>query len=118
MNNIIRQQLQNVSVTHIEFDDESTRIFIPKTIKILGSSLKKGEYYMLKLYENVTHPSENSTLASNWNNGVIPKHDMYTVEILDNMGKMIKVNGVANVDPTDNFYGWLPYSGFEVINKL
>ena len=117
MNNIIKQQLLNVTVTNIEFNDDTTYIFIPKTIKILNSSLKKGEYYMLKLFDNVTHPSSSSTLASNWNNGIIPKYDLYTVEILDNMGKMIKVNGVANMDPTDNFYGWLPYDGFEVINK-
>lgn len=118
MNKLIKQQLENVSVTNIDFDDNSTYIFIPKTIKILNSSLKKGEYYVLKLYDSITHPAPSSTLASNWNGGVIPEYDMYIAEIIDNMGKMIKINGVANVNPKSNFYGWLPFDGFEVVSKL
>ena len=118
MNKLIKQQLEKVTVTKIKYSDNDTEIFIPKTIKILNSSMSKGEYYIIKLFDNVTHPSENSVLASNWNNGKIPKHDIYTAEVVDNIGNMIKINGVANEDLDDNFYGYLPFDGFEIIKKL
>ena len=118
MNNIILNQLNSVTTTKVSFSPDDTSIFIPKTIKILNSSLSKGEYYIIKLFNSITYPAESSTLASNWNGGYVPKHDMYTVEILNNTGNMIQINGVANEDPTDNFYGWLPQDGFEVVKKL
>ena len=118
MNKLIKQQLEQVTVTKIKYSDTDTEIFIPKTIKVLNSSVAKGEYYIIKLLDNVIHPAENSVLASNWNNGKVPNYDMYTVEILDNIGNMIKINGVANIDPTDNFYGYLPIDGFEIVKKL
>ena len=118
MNKQIIDQLKRVSVTKVEFSDTDTEIFIPRTIKILNTSLNKGEYYIIQLFNSVTHPSENSTLASNWNGGRIPKHDMYIAEIIDKKGNMLQINGVANEDPMDNFYGWVPVDGFEVIKKL
>ena len=118
MNKIIKDQLDKVSTTKLNYKETDTEIFIPKTIKILTTSLSKGEYYIIKLYNNITNPSENSTLASNWNSGKIPQHDMYIAEVIDNIGNMIKINGVASEDPTDNFYGYLPTDGFEVVKKL
>ena len=118
MNKIILEQLKKVTVTKLEYSENDTSIFIPKTIKILNSSLNKGDYYIIKLFNSVTNPSENSVLASNWNAGKIPKYEIYTAEIIDNIGNMVKINGVANEDYTDNFYGWLPTDGFEVLKKL
>ncbi len=118
MNQIIKDQLNKVSVTKLNYNENDAEIFIPKTIKILNSSLNKGEYYIIKLFDNITHPSDNSVLASNWNNGKIPQHEMYIAEVLDNIGNMIKINGVANEDPTDNFFGYIPTDGFEVVKKL
>ena len=118
MNSIIKNELNKVTVTKINYKDTDTEIFIPKTIKVLNSSLKKGEYYLIKLYSSVTNPAESSVLASNWNSGEIPKHEVYIAEIIDNIGNMIKVNSVASEDITYNFYGWLPYDGFEVIKKI
>jgi len=118
MNKIILDQLNKVSVTKLTYNEGDTEIFIPKTIKVLNSSLNKGEYYIIKLFDNITNPSENSVLASNWNGGKIPKHDTYIIEVLDNIGNMIKINGVANEDPSDNFFGYIPTDGFEVIKKL
>ena len=118
MNKIIRDQLNRVTTTKIEYNENDTYIFIPKTIRILNSSLEKGRYYIISLFDSILYPSESSTLASNWNKGYIPKHRIYTVEILDNIAGMVHIDGVANDELTDNFYGWLPYDGFEVIKKL
>lgn len=32
-----------------------------------------GESYLIELADYITHPSENFTLASNWNRGIVPK---------------------------------------------
>lgn len=117
MNKIIKEQLKKVTATNIQFTDDTQNIFIPKTIKIINSSLKKGDVYLIHLFDSVANPSSSSTLASNWNAGKVPKNDTYIAEIINNMSKMIKVNGVSVVDDTDNFYGWLPYDGFEVLEK-
>ena len=118
MNKQIIEQLKNVSVTKIEFNDTDTEIYIPRTIKILNTSVSQGEYYIIRLFDSVVHPPENSSLASNWNNGRVPKHDTYIVDIISKRGNMIQINGVATEDPTDNFYGWIPIDSFEIIKKL
>ena len=117
MKKIIANELKKVSATKIEFDENTTSIFIPKTLKILNTSVKQGEVYRIRLEEFITNPYQSSTLASNWNNGVIPKHSEYIAEIVTKMANMIKINGVATDDYTDNFCGWLPIEGFEIINK-
>ena len=117
MNKLIKEQLLKVTATKIEFNDDTTELFIPKTLVISNASLKKGMVYRIKLEPFITNPNPSSTLASNWNNGIIPKYDEYYADIIDRMGVMIKVNAVAVEDNTSQFVGWLPDNGFTVISK-
>ena len=117
MNNIIRDELKKVTATEINFSDNDTKIFIPRSIKILNSSLKKNLIYRIKLNPSIIDSFSGSTLASNWNKGVIPKYDEYLVEIQDVMANMIKVNGVAVKDNSSQFVGWLPIDGFETLSR-
>ena len=117
MNKIIAEQLRKVTATTLSFDENTKSLFIPKTLKITGASLKKGKVYRIKFEDFIVNPPQNSTLASNWNAGKIPKHKEYFAEVIDKVGNMIKFNGVAVEDQTDNFYGWIPDEGFEVLNE-
>ena len=117
MNKILVNELKKVTATEINFSESDTKIFIPRSIKILNSSLKVGSVYRIKLKDFITNPSEGSTLAANWNNGLIPKYQEYLVEVLDFMVNMIKVNGVATNDNSNQFIGWLPLDGFETLAK-
>ena len=117
MNKILLNELKKVTATKLEFDDNTTSIFIPKTLKILNTSVKQGEVYKIRLEEFITNPYQSSTLASNWNNGIVPKHSEYIAEIVTKMANMIKINGVAVEDSSDSFYGWLPIEGFEILNR-
>jgi len=117
MNKLIKDQLDNVTSTKIEYDANTTHIYIPKTIKVLNTSMKVGSVYDIELFDSITSPPPSSTLASNWNNGVIPKYKLYTVEVIGSMAKMIRVNGVAMEDNSSSFYGWLPLDGFEIIKR-
>lgn len=118
MKKILFDELNKVTSTKLDFTLSTNELHIPKTVKILNSALKKGSVYTIELAKFITMPSVSSTLASNWNSGIVPKHNKYIVEIVDNMANMIKVNGVAVEDNTDQFYGWLPSNGFDVINKI
>ena len=117
MNKILYNELKKVTSTKIDFSEDDLKIFIPRSIKILNSSLKVGLVYIIKLNDTITDPFSGSTLASNWNRGIIPKHKEYIVEILEGMANMIKVNGVATEDNQDQFLGWLPLDGFETISR-
>lgn len=117
MNKILYNELKKVTSTKIDFSEDDLKIFIPRSIKILNSSLKVGSVYTIKLNDTITDPFSGSTLASNWNRGIIPKHKEYIVEILEGMANMIKVNGVATEDNQDQFIGWLPLDGFETISR-
>lgn len=118
MNKLIKAQLSKITSTEVSYDDDTTEIFIPKTIKIVAGALKQGECYEIELKDFILNPSENSTLASNWNRGVVPKYKTYVAEIQQNLSKMIKVLAVAKEDSLYQFDGWLPYDGFTVISKL
>jgi hypothetical protein len=109
--------LKKVTAVNIDFSKEDTKIFIPRSIKILNSSLQIGGVYKIKLDDSITNPLQGSTLASNWNNGKVPEYSVYIAEILDCMANMIKINGVAEDNPVSQFIGWLPTSGFETLSK-
>ena len=118
MRKSIIEQLKKVTACEIDFNPEDKVINIKKTIKITGGALKVGSSYIIELNDSVTHPSSNSTLASNWNRGIVPEYSTYVVEIEENKAKMIKVNGVALDNVKSQFCGWLPYDSFEVIQKI
>ena len=122
MNKVIKDQLSKVRSTTINYDNSSTDIFIPKMTRVIPQALNVGDIYLIKIDDSIIHPSSNSTLASNWNAGKVPKYSTYQAELVDKMGKMYKFNGIAVEDGeplySENWFGWFPENGFYVINKL
>ena len=122
MNNRIKEQLKKVTSVDITFDDNTTEIIIPKTLKFNNLLLKKNVLYLIELFDSVINPDINSTLASNWNNGKIPKYKYYKAEVVDTISNMVKLNGIA-VDKgrdlyTENWFGWIPSELFKVIKII
>ena len=122
MNKVIKDQLRQVRVLKIKFDDNTTKIIIPKTEEISNIILNVGEYYLIELEDFILNPPLNSTLSSNWNSGKVPKYKHYKVELIDKMSNMYKFNGIAFENGediyTENWFGWFPDNGFSVIKKL
>ena len=63
------------------------------------------------------------TLHDNWNKGIPPKHNFLKVEVLQIMGKMIKVNSIGydyinQRDTSDLWEGWLPRKAIKIIEVL
>lgn len=65
MNKIIKKQLEKITSCNISFDDNTTKIFIPKTTKIIQEALLKNSTYIIKLNNKALTPLQNSTLVSN-----------------------------------------------------
>jgi len=122
MKNIIKKQLDLVKSVKIDYNEDTQRINIPKTIEIINDALNKGEVYIIELDDKLLNPSSNSMLASNWNSGKIPTSKVYKVELLDIVNNMYKFNGIAYKDGqdiySDNWYGWFPKDNFKVIEKV
>ena len=118
MNSLLYNELKKVTAAELDFNENTTHLFIPKTIKISNKSLQQGAIYKISLSEAITNPSSSSTLAANWNAGKVPQHKEYLVEILDRMATMIKVNGIAVEDQADNFYGWVPVDSIKILEKI
>lgn len=118
MNKILYDQLKLVTETTIDFNENTTKLFIPRTIKLSSGSMKVGQAYRIRLESFITNPSPESTLASNWNNGIVPKYNEYIIEVSEKIGTMVKVIGVASEDHSSQFVGWLPIGGIEVLEKV
>ena len=116
MNKILLNELKKVTATEIDFDDNSTKIFIPRSLKISNRSIKIGKVYRILINKSIIN-SSSSILISNWNDGNFPKYDEYIVEIISKVGNMIKVNGVSVEDNSSQFFGWLPNDSFEIISE-
>ena len=122
MNKIIKDQLNKVRSVKLDFDDHTTHIDIPKTEEVIPLALVEGQVYVIELEDFILNPLQNSTLASNWNSGKIPKYKRYQVEFIQKMSNMYKFNGIAldNNQPiySENWFGWFPEEGFKVVSLL
>lgn len=119
MYKIIEEQLKKCKVAEIpSYDDNTTEIII---LKSNGTKIKDDllldHYYKIEVEDYIIKPYDGFNLASNWNGGIIPKDKIMNCEIVQIMGKMVKVNAVGS--DNNNFWsGWLPRKSFKVIEEL
>lgn len=124
MNNIIKDQLNKCKVAEIPlFDEHTTKLHIECKKEIYANELTKNRYYLIKLANYILNPPPNFNLHINMNNNIIPKCSCMKCEVLDRMGKLIKVYGVGfdlenNIDLNDVWEGWLPEASITVIKEL
>lgn len=120
MNKIIKNELNKVTEVRVEFNDNTTHLFIPqkKEIKIEANSV-----YLVRLSRYLLSPPANDNLSINWNAGRIPKYEYYKVDVNKVVGDMIYVTGIGydivnRVDINDVWEGWLPRSELEIMEKI
>ena len=121
MNPQIKKELEKVTATDLQFDNNTTSIFIPKTTSWNLTSLKVNKCYVIELDDSLLNPSTNSSLAANWNGGKIPEYKHYMIELSSVMNKMIKVIGVGIVNGVPQgkqFIGWLPFEQVKVLKEV
>jgi hypothetical protein len=123
MNDIIKERLAKCSVAQIpEYDDNTTRMIIPKA-SFIPEEWITGRCYLIKLENYIVNPPDNFNLHEQWNNGIVPKHHYMKCEVVNKMGKMIKVEGigfdiVTNTATNDFWSGWLPKKSIKKIEEI
>lgn len=105
---VIQDQLKKVLVADLSNFDEKTNTFFIK--KYEHTKFEVGKYYLIRL-DNTLMNRDNEIMC-NWNNSEIPEHNIFKVEIIKEMGKLIYVQGVSYDEEKGNtgeiWSGWLP----------
>lgn len=120
MNKIIKRELEKVREVNLNYDDNTTKLYIPKKV---GIKLNVGNCYIIKLSDYMVNPPLDSPIVVNWNSGNIPKYKYYKIDVNKIMGNMVNVNGVAydfenKKDIYEMWSGWIPSSEFEILESI
>lgn len=124
MNPFIAKELNKVKVARIPpFDNSTTYLKLEKISTVNTVSLVLNHYYLIELANYIIHPPENFNLHINWNNNNVPKYMYMKCQVIQLMGKMVKIDGIAcdMKDLSDIDYkwqGWLPLKSISVIKEL
>lgn len=123
MNKILKKELDKVRwVDMPSYDDSTTELTIPKSCG--NVVIKDNDSIIIEVFDFILHPSPTFTLATDWNNGIIPKSKYIKCCVSEKRGNMTKFDGVGydyknNKDLSDYYFGlWLPNRGFKVLEKL
>jgi hypothetical protein len=116
---IIKDQLNKCKVANIPlYDEGTTEILIPKGGKaVIKDDLILNKCYKIAVEDYIVKPYEGFTLHDNWNKGIAPKDKIMNCEIVQIMGKMIKVEAVG-VDTNNTWSGWLPRKAMHILEEL
>ena len=119
MNELIKKELQNCKVALIpNLDDDATLLLIPKgTRNCTEIVFEKGKFYKVRFANYIVHPYEGFNLHIQWNNNIPPKEDIMNVEVLEIMGKMIKLN-CTGCEHNSVWVGWVPISSVTILNII
>lgn len=124
MNPLIKTQLSKIQRASVpEFDDDTTHIQLTKGGVNLADELQQDHCYLISVEDYIINPPQGFTLHTNWNNNVIPKHKFMKIDVLQLMGKMVKVNSIGfdmktHTDIREPWSGWLPRKSIKIIEVL
>lgn len=124
MNPLIKNQLDKLRKMGFPAFNESDRVItLNKRENALDSILREGQCYLISVEDYILNPPEGFTLHTNWNNNVVPKFKFMKIDVLQIMGKMIKVTSMGydmhtQKDIPEMWSGWLPQKSITIIERL
>ena len=114
MNKFIKEQLDNLESVDVQQVSELEYIIKRKAS---SDSISLNHYYLIELADYIIHPSDNFTLAANWNSGLVPTSKQIKAMVTQILGKMLKIDGIG--DDNKTYMGlWLPMGGIKVVKEL
>lgn len=116
INPLIEKELNEIKVANVPEIDSYEFVISKGTRSVSEIVFEKGKYYCIELKDYIIHPYEGFNLHVQWNNNIPPKDIVMNVEVLDIMGKMIKVTGTGSSGIV--WTGWLPISSITILNIL
>lgn len=124
MNKIIEDQLKKLKLCKVPpYTPETLELFIPKQELNKKTIFDVNSWYIIQLEHYIINPPPDFNLHSNWNKGIVPKYEFMKAQVLQCMGKMLKIKGVGyditnNLDTSYIWEGWLPSKSVKIIEKL
>lgn len=124
MNPLIESQLKKCKRCEIPPYDESTLVLeIPKNSIKKELGFEVNNCYLIEIADYVLNPPPGFALAQNWNGGTNPPSKHMNVCCIQNMGKMVKVDGISfnieNEIPGDSAWtGWLPLAAVKILREI
>ena len=124
MNKVVEEQLKKVKVAQLPPYDETTlRMTIPKVNSIINSDLNEGQCYLIQVEDYIVKPFDGFSLHDNWNKGIVPTDMLMNIQVLQVMGKMVKVEGVGvdinlGVTLPCSWVGWLPVGNVKIMEEI
>lgn len=114
MNKLIKEQLNNVKIANVpDYSDTDGTMLLKKLDIKTDVGFVQGKSYNVELKDYIVHPYEGFTLHTNWNNDIVPTDTEMAVEVIQLMGKMIKVRGIG-VNDGKFWVGWVPMSAVKI----
>lgn len=126
MNSLIFDQLNKVKKAKLpQFDINTTHLKIKATKEDLSApiNLAVGKAYLIKLASYIIDPPAGFNLHANWNKGKIPQSNFLYALVIQDIGKMVKVDSYE-YDYKNQYIlsrkwtGWLPKKSIEVIKEV
>lgn len=124
MNPLIKDQLSKIRRVRIpQYDEFTTQLKLLKSDGKITNSLQVDNCYLISVEDYILNPPEGFTLHTNWNNNIVPKHKFMKIDVIQIMGKMVKVNSIGfdmknQIDTVDMWLGWLPQKSIKIIERL
>ena len=118
MNNILKKQLEQLGL-----DPTQKHFYFPKRQDI---KLVEDQCYIIKLTDEALFPNPGAAWVANYNQGWLPSHVYWKVDINRFLGDMVKVTGLAydpetktDIEDTENTWsGWLPLNCIQILEKI
>lgn len=123
MNKIVQRELEKIRA-NIDYNDNTTYIYIPKSGQLSAVDLQVDHNYNIYVEDYILHEPSNFSLSTNWNKGVVPSSKYLNICVISKMKDMICVDGcgwdnINNVVKADCYTGlWLPQSSIHVVKEI
>lgn len=118
---LIEEQLKKCKVARLPvYSANSTLFFIPKGKREDSQNVNElmvGGQYTIIVEDYIVHPFDGFDLHTQWNGGKVPTDNCMNIEVLEVMGKMVKVHS-CGVNDRSIWIGWLPSKSIISINSL
>ena len=124
LNPIIEKQLKKCVVANIPaYTADTTNLIITRKTTQNNQICIPNHYYDIELSDYILNPPSDCSIHINWNRNILPKSKIYRCEILQVMGKMVKINGIGvdpitQIDNNDSWMGWLPLEEIKILKEL
>jgi len=118
MDKSIKEQLAKCRVIAVpKYKDSDTEIVFGKQDKERDAGLQVSHCYEIRVDDYIIHPYSGFTLHDNWNKGVIPTDFEMNAEIMQILGKMIKIHAIGKNDGMQ-WEGWIPIKSMQVLGEI